>query len=92
MKMNHIKQQLIIDLLKGLHQANMADVTDGDHINDLPSDCVNQSSLYGHLSDALDTLGWMGQEAREIYTDHGDISDAVSFVNEQYELLKQAGF
>ena len=86
-QLNQVKHQMTISLLNHLYDANMADTTDGE-VNDLYSANAGQDNLYGHLSDALDSLGWIAQEAREIWIDTGSRSEAIIYVNEQYKLLR----
>jgi len=65
----------------------MADANDPKYdygVNDLPLDACKQASTYGHISNALDSLGPIAKEARQIYVDNGDIDDAVRYVKEQY--------
>lgn len=93
MNYKHVKQRITTELLWALHDANMADCTEsayGYGVNDLAAVNSRQHDLYGHLSDALDALGHIAQEAREIYVSTGDIDDAHRFIIEQYNQLKAA--
>lgn len=83
--MKQVRIEIGHQLIDALHECNCADVTDttgysGNYVaNDINAKCSNQHEAYGHIGNALTSLGF--NRAREVYASGGDIDaahDAVS--------------
>lgn len=81
--MNHVRNEIGHQLLDALHQCNLADITSdqdySDRENDINPKCSRQHEAYGHISEALTSLGF--NKAREVYVREGDIGPAHSAID-----------
>lgn len=76
--MNHVRQAIGHQLLDALHQCNLADITEDGYEscppNDINPKCSRDHEAYGHIGNALTSLGF--NRAREVYASDGDIDAA----------------
>tara|TARA_R110000822_G_scaffold43512_2_gene117357 strand:- start:1718 stop:1948 length:231 start_codon:yes stop_codon:yes gene_type:complete len=76
--MRQVRTKIVNDLLNALHEANLADCTDGGYTNDLPTVSTSQDNLFGHISEAIKLLEpelyWEYCETgdRPVYTGKGE--------------------
>ncbi len=59
-KVTPIKTKMVNSLLQMLHDCNLAGVTTYDgKINDLPPQSSSQSGTFGHIAEAIKSLGYV---------------------------------
>lgn len=88
--MRHIRQTIGHQLVDMLHECNLADVTDEAGTippNDLNSKCSLQHEAYGHIGDALTSIGF--NRAREVYSSEGDVELAKAEIDAQYKWIEK---
>ena len=90
--MKQVRQIIGHQLVQALHECNMADVQDDDatsyyEANDINPKCSRQHEAYGHIANALTSLGF--NRAREIYASEGSVDSAHDAIAEQYPLREQ---
>jgi hypothetical protein len=87
--MNHVRQAIGHQLIDALHQCNLADVQPDTNYpeeslaNDLNTKCSMQHEAYGHIANALTSMGF--NRAREVYASEGDVDDAHAEIDRQYQ-------
>lgn len=70
--MNHELIKTVQNLFEALHQANLADVpADEEQANDLPATAHGQENAFGHIAEAIKSLGF--NEAYLYYCRTGEI-------------------
>lgn len=89
--MKHVRQQIGHQLIDILHECNLADIDAGEAAeqagnyyvaNDLNWKCSQQHEAYGHIANALTSMGF--NRAREVYASTGSIADAHDEIDAQY--------
>ena len=80
--MKHVRITIGHNLIEALHQCNLADVESPLHnVNDLNWKCHCQHEAYGHIANALTSMGF--NRAREVYSSEGDIDAAHTEIEAQ---------
>jgi hypothetical protein len=88
--MKHIRQIIGHQLIDALHQCNTADLPEEhQESNDLNTKCSRQHEAYGHIADALTSIGF--NRAREIYASEGTLDQAHAEIDEQYPTINMIG-
>ena len=68
-----VRTQIAANLFNALHEANLADAYDEEvpeNENDLPHALSGQDSLFGHLAEAIKSLGF--EKEYDFYCDSGE--------------------
>jgi hypothetical protein len=68
--MRNVRAKIANDLFDALYEANLADVSEGDFRNDLPFGAACQDSTYGHICEAIKSLGY--EVEYEAFIESGD--------------------
>jgi len=88
--MRHIRQTIGHQLVDMLHECNLADFTDEDGTitpNDINTKCSHDHEAYGHIGDALTSMGF--NRAREVYASEGSVDAAKAEIDAQYKWIEK---
>jgi len=88
--MRQVRQAIGHQLIDAMHQCNLADLESPlDMVNDLNWKCSRQHEAYGHIGNALTSMGF--NRAREVYASEGDVNAAHDEIDEQYPSIELVG-
>lgn len=69
--MRKVKNKMIKQLFTMLHECNLSDYSNDEELrNDLPATCSHQDKTYGHIGEAIKSLGYEGEY--QLYIQTGD--------------------